>query len=213
MFSTGTGATARSPTRPGGRARDRRGPVGLGVFLCRRRSRRPARSVRRQLSPLRSADRARAGRRCELHVEGHPGQLRAQGPSHRYELLYRNPARDVRRRVRTVRRRPRDGPVSDDRRGCRFHRRRVDGHLRRVRLDGGDSLPQQQGRNVYGRCRREWNRVQRGRQPQAGMGSRPGDYNNDGLLDLVKTHFADDIPALYRNLGRDSSRMPPRRRA
>jgi enediyne biosynthesis protein E4 len=38
--------------------------------------------------------------------------------------------------------------------------------------------------------------------PQAGMGLSVGDYNNDGLLDLVKTHFADDIPALYRNLGK-----------
>ncbi|MSO21686.1 MAG: CRTAC1 family protein [Acidobacteria bacterium] len=36
---------------------------------------------------------------------------------------------------------------------------------------------------------------------QAGMGIAMGDYNNDGLLDLFKTHFADQIPALYRNLG------------
>jgi hypothetical protein len=37
---------------------------------------------------------------------------------------------------------------------------------------------------------------------QAGMGLSLGDYDNDGRLDLFKTHFADDIPALYRGLGR-----------
>ena len=38
--------------------------------------------------------------------------------------------------------------------------------------------------------------------PQAGMGLAAGDIDADGRLDLVKTHFADDVPALYRNLGR-----------
>jgi enediyne biosynthesis protein E4 len=38
--------------------------------------------------------------------------------------------------------------------------------------------------------------------PQAGMGLAVSDYNGDGRLDLLKTHFADDIPALYRNLGK-----------
>ena len=34
------------------------------------------------------------------------------------------------------------------------------------------------------------------------MGVAVGDYNVDGRLDLLKTHFADDVPALYRNLGK-----------
>jgi hypothetical protein len=34
------------------------------------------------------------------------------------------------------------------------------------------------------------------------MGVGAGDYNRDGLLDIVKTNFDDDTPSLYRNLGR-----------
>ncbi len=36
---------------------------------------------------------------------------------------------------------------------------------------------------------------------QAGMGLAIADYTSDGKLDVVKTHFADDIPGLYRNDG------------
>jgi len=37
---------------------------------------------------------------------------------------------------------------------------------------------------------------------QAGMGIAMADVSGDGLIDLLKTHFADDVPALYRNLGK-----------
>ena len=37
---------------------------------------------------------------------------------------------------------------------------------------------------------------------QAGMGLALGDYDRDGLLDIVKTNFADDYPNLYRNMGK-----------
>ena len=47
-------------------------------------------------------------------------------------------------------------------------------------------------------------------QAQAGMGVTTGDYNGDGQMDIFKTHFADDLPILYKNSGRaffeDSSR-------
>jgi hypothetical protein len=36
---------------------------------------------------------------------------------------------------------------------------------------------------------------------QAGMGVDAGDYDGDGLLDLVKTNFAQDYTSLYRNQG------------
>jgi len=39
-------------------------------------------------------------------------------------------------------------------------------------------------------------------QAQAGMGVAVGDYNADGYMDIFKTHFADDLPALYKNTGR-----------
>ncbi len=40
-------------------------------------------------------------------------------------------------------------------------------------------------------------------QEQAGMGVAAADFDHDGLIDLVKTNFADDTPTLYRNLGKN----------
>jgi enediyne biosynthesis protein E4 len=37
---------------------------------------------------------------------------------------------------------------------------------------------------------------------QAGMGIAIGDYDTDGSLDVLKTHFAEDTSALYRNIGK-----------
>jgi enediyne biosynthesis protein E4 len=37
---------------------------------------------------------------------------------------------------------------------------------------------------------------------QSGMGVSAGDYNCDGWLDIFKTNFSDDLPNLYRNLGK-----------
>ena len=36
---------------------------------------------------------------------------------------------------------------------------------------------------------------------QSGMGLGLGDFDTDGALDLLKTHFSEDTPALYRNVG------------
>ena len=41
-------------------------------------------------------------------------------------------------------------------------------------------------------------------QEQAGMGLGVGDFNLDGNLDILKTHFADDTSVLYRNSGKDN---------
>ena len=39
-------------------------------------------------------------------------------------------------------------------------------------------------------------------QEQAGMGLGIGDFNTDGFLDVFKTHFTEDTPALYQNDGK-----------
>jgi enediyne biosynthesis protein E4 len=43
-------------------------------------------------------------------------------------------------------------------------------------------------------------------QEQSGMGLGIGDFNTDGYLDILKTHFTEDTPALYQNNGKGSFR-------
>jgi hypothetical protein len=43
-------------------------------------------------------------------------------------------------------------------------------------------------------------------QAQAGMGLGIGDFDTDGNLDILKTHFRDDTPALYRGTGKGEFR-------
>jgi hypothetical protein len=38
--------------------------------------------------------------------------------------------------------------------------------------------------------------------PQAGMGVSAGDYDRDGLMDIIKTNFAGDTSSLYHNVGK-----------
>ena len=59
-------------------------PLELRLHLSRLRPRRPPRLVRRQLHRFRSQDRAPARGR-PLHLQGHPGGLRAAGPGGRKE--------------------------------------------------------------------------------------------------------------------------------
>ena len=73
--------------------------------------------------------------------------------------------------------------VAGDSTAAILYRNNHDGTFSDVALQSGTAFSE------YGRA-------------QAGMGVAAGDFNADGRLDLFKTHFADDIPALYRNLGK-----------
>jgi len=73
--------------------------------------------------------------------------------------------------------------VASDSTAAIFYRNNRDGTFRDVAVSSGAALSDQG-------------------MAQAGMGLGVGDWNSDGVLDLLKTHFADDVPALYRGLGK-----------
>ena len=151
-----------------------------------------------------SRRRREPGQGVELPVEGHPGELRAQGPADRHQpaLPQRGDGRFT-RRVGRLGHRGGDGPLLDDRRRGRLRRRRLDRHLRRLatRPPRSSTATTTTARSPTWRWRAAPAFSENGN-AQAGMGLAVGDFNGDGRLDLLKTHFADDIPALYRNLGK-----------
>jgi hypothetical protein len=73
--------------------------------------------------------------------------------------------------------------VASDSTAAIFYRNNRDGTFSDVALESGAAYNEQGS-------------------PQAGMGLAVGDVDADGRLDLLKTHFADDIPALYHGLGK-----------
>ena len=90
---TAIAATDGSRTSARRRACRRRDAVGIRLLISRLRPRRRARSLRRELPGLRSRDRDRARPGRELPVEGHPGQLRPQGPADRHQPAVPQPGR------------------------------------------------------------------------------------------------------------------------
>ena len=73
--------------------------------------------------------------------------------------------------------------VASDSTAAIFYRNNKDGTFSDVALESGAAYSEQGA-------------------AQAGMGLAVADVDPDGQLDLLKTHFADDIPALYRALGK-----------
>ena len=150
------------------------------------------------------ATAAEPGQGRQLPLEGHPRELRAQGPAHRHE-----PALPQRRRRHA-------SATCRERSGVATVTGRYAMTAAAADFDGDgwldiyvacdstavDPLSQQPRRDLHGRRGRERRGLRRVGNAQAGMGLAVGDYDRDGRLDLLKTHFADDIPALYRNLGR-----------
>ena len=178
---------------------------GSGCTLRRLRPRRQARPVRRELPALRPRHRARAGAGRELPVEGDPRQLRAQGPAHRHEPALpqrgRRPLHATCPSARASRRSPAAMPMTADRR--RLRRRRLDRHLRGLRLHRrrSSTATTATARSPTSPWRAAWPTA-RWATPRPAWASASATSTRDGRLDLLKTHFADDIPALYRNLGR-----------
>ena len=92
--------------------------------------------------------------------------------------------------------------VFDDRLCSRPRRRRLARHLRRGRSTAAILFRDNRNGAFTDIAVESGTAYDENGNPQAGIDIAVGDYNRDGLLDVLKTHFADDVPALSRNLGK-----------
>ena len=137
------------------------------------------------------------------------GQLRTEGAADRHQsALSQRGQRQVRRRLGALGHCARDRALLDDRARRRPHRRRLAGYLCRVRLDRGNSLPEQPRRHVHRHRRRKRHRLQRAGQP-AGRDGRGGRrLQRRRPLDLAKTHSPTTSRRSTATSARACSRMP-----
>ena len=176
----------------------------FGRDLRRLRPRREAGPVRRQLHRLRSRRSPQARRQSELQLEGSAHSLRTARTCARRARTCSTTAATARSKMYRRSRASRDSQSSfgftavaadfdddgwqdiylacDSTPSLFFHNNH-DGTFTEEGIERGVAL------NPDG-------------MEQAGMGLAVADFDGDGILDILKTHFADDTPALYRGLGK-----------
>ena len=172
--------------------------LGHRLRVPRLRSRRPARSLRRQLHRPRSRHRADARLR-PLPVQGRAGRVRSARAHRRPERpLPQRRRRTLRGRLRGLRHRPRQRDVRPRRHArststttggstCTWRTTRT----RARSIATGTTAPSRTSRVKAG-CA-----YSQDGKPQAGMGVSVGDYDRNGTMDIVKTNFAGDTSTLY----------------
>ncbi len=142
-----------------------------------------------------------AGRR-ELHLQGNHRCVRPARARRRQEPpLSQQWRRHLPRRQRESRHVGHAWDLCIELCRGRSRRRWMARYLRRQRLHFGHSLQNQKDGTFKDQAIEAGVAYSPDGKPQAGMGVSIGDYNRDGLPDIVKTNFAGDTDSLYMNLG------------